>query len=43
MKWLWLSWWDPGTAEAGKIGEGYILIAARRGWTPTMFMTRVRL
>ena len=43
----------PGTALAvfgelcigrrAQIGDDYALIAARRGWTPMMFMTRVRL
>ena len=25
------------------VGDGYALIAARSGWTPMMFITRVRL
>jgi hypothetical protein len=26
-----------------RVCDDYVLIAARRGWTPMMFMTRVRL
>jgi hypothetical protein len=32
----------PSFASKG-VGDGYVLIAAMSGWTPMMFMTRVRL
>src|SRR5208282_6737573 len=33
----------PTTAEGGRLAANYALIAAMSGWTPMMFMTRVRL
>jgi len=36
--WAVLQW-----QTAARVGGDYVLIAARSGWTPMMFMTRVRL
>jgi hypothetical protein len=33
----------PTTAVGGRLAANYALIAAMSGWTPMMFMTRVRL
>jgi hypothetical protein len=47
--WKWLLMRVPavlggcGIGYEGGVREDYALIAASRGWTPMMFMTRVRL